>query len=305
MNLPASALRATVRHGLRLAVLAGALSAGLAHAGAAKSFQGLSVEVIGTGRPVLMIPGLNSGADTWRETCAALQPKVQCHLVTLPGFAGNPAVQADAFLPAMRDRLLAYVDAAHLQSPAVVGHSLGGMLALQMAVQAPGKVGPLVIVDSLPFFSAAMNPAVTVEQVRPMAEGMRAQMRAQDDAAFHANADRAIAGMAHDPARTSTIRAWGRASDRGTTTQAMYELMTTDLRPQLSSVTSPTLVLGAWAAYKPMGSTLESTKKIFTDQYAALSGVRVEMSDAGYHFLMWDDPAFVQSNIRDFLAAHP
>ena len=43
-------------------------------------------------RPVLMIPGLNSAASVWTETCAALQPGVQCHIVQLPGFAGAPAV---------------------------------------------------------------------------------------------------------------------------------------------------------------------------------------------------------------------
>lgn len=305
MNAPASTTRNAIRHSLRLAVLAGAFAVGLAQAGPARDFQGLAIEVVGTGRPVLMIPGLNSSADVWRETCAALQPQVQCHLVNLPGFAGTPAVEADPFLPAMRDRLLAYVEAARLDRPAVVGHSLGGALALAMAAEAPGKIGPLVIVDSLPFFPAAMNPAATVDQTRPMADAMRAAMLAQDDASFFSNADRATATMAHDQARVATLRDWGRASDRATTTRAMYELMVTDLRPQLRDIASPTLVLGAWAAYAPMGSTEESTRKIFTSQYASLPGARVEMSKAGYHFLMWDDPAFVQSNIRDFLAAHP
>ena len=68
---------------------------------------------------------------------------------------------------------------------------------------------------------------------------------------------------------------------------------------------APTLVLGAWAAYAPMGSTRASTESIFRTQYAGLEGVRIAMSEGGYHFLMWDDPTWVQSNIRDFLAAHP
>ncbi len=277
-------------------------------AAATEHFQDLSVDVVGKGRPVLMIPGLNSGAATWRDTCAALQKDhVQCHIVNLPGFAGlaPSATVQGAFLDSMRDRLLAYTKARHLKRPVVVGHSLGGALALEMAIAAPDAVGPLVIVDSLPFFPAAGNPAATVETARPMAEGMRTQMRASDDATYLKGAEAAVATMAHDPARVETLKGWGRTSDRVTTTQAMYELMTTDLRPQLSKIRSPTRVLGSWAAYKPYGSTKDSTAAIFRAQYAGLDGVDIKMSEGGYHFLMWDDPTFVQSNIREVLAAHP
>lgn len=272
---------------------------------APQRFADLNVEVVGEGRPVLMIPGLNSAADTWRETCAALQPQVQCHLVQLPGFAGAPAAGHAAFLPTMRAQLVDYVRSRRLAKPAVIGHSLGGVLALQMAIDAPDAVGPLVIVDSLPFFAGVMNPAATAASVEPMAAGMRAQMLAADDATYAKNAEGAVRGMSRDASRTETLKAWGRASDRATTSQAMYELMVTDLRPQLAQVNSPTLVLGAWAAYAPMGSTKASTEAIFRTQYTGLDGVRIEMSEGGYHFLMWDDPTWLQSNVRDFLAAHP
>lgn len=292
-----------------IALLAAACLTASGGAGAATPrSDSLSVEVIGNGRPVLMIPGLNSGASVWRDTCAALQKDhVQCHLVQLPGFAGEAPVDGvdTAFIESMRDRVLAYAKARHLKRPVVVGHSLGGMLALQMAIAAPDAVGPLVIVDSLPFFPAATNPAATVETARPMAEGMRTQMRASDEASHAKGVDASVATMVQDPVRVDTLKTWGRQSDRGTTTQAMYELMTIDLRPQLSKVKSPTLVLGSWAAYKPYGASKDSTANIFRTQYAGLEGVRIEMSETGYHFLMWDDPTWVQSNIRDVLVVHP
>ncbi|TZF90796.1 alpha/beta fold hydrolase [Cognatilysobacter lacus] len=302
MNAFAPARRRT------LSLLAVACLAAAGHASATEHFQDLTIDVVGKGRPVLMIPGLNSGADTWRDTCAALQKDhVQCHIVNLPGFAGVAASATGqaAFLDAMRDRLLAYAKARHLRHPVVIGHSLGGDLALEMAIAAPDAVGPLVIVDSLPFFPAAGNPAATVESTRPMADGMRTQMRASDEATYLKGAEASVANMAHDPARVETLKQWGHSSDRNTTSEAMYELMTTDLRPQLAGIKSPTLVLGSWAAYKPYGSTKESTANIFRSQYAGLDGVRIEMSEAGYHFLMWDDPTWLQTNIRDFLASHP
>lgn len=273
-----------------------------------QSFQGLQIEVRGSGKPVLMVPGLNSAASVWDDSCAALQKDgYACHLVQLPGFAGLPPLaQADdaepAFLPVMRDRLLAYIDHAELKQPAVMGHSLGGVLGLMLALKAPDVIGKLVIVDSLPFFPAAMNAAATEETMRPMAEGMRTGMQASSDETYAEQTLAAAArGMSRDADRVKQIQSWGIASDRGTTTQAMYEMFSTDLRGQLDAVRSPTLVLGAWAAYEPMGSTLESTHGIFAAQYAKLPGVRIEMSQSAYHFIMYDDLDWMLEQVRKHL----
>ena len=291
--------------GMAMAVL----GSGSAHAAAAVPTAAgtgkVQVEVLGKGRPVLMIPGLNSSAEVWRETCRALKD-VQCHLVQLPGFAGARAADprpAD-FLSAMRDELLAYVQDRRLEKPAVIGHSLGGVLALQMAVKAPAAVGPLVIVDSLPFYAAIQNPQATAQSVQPMAEQMRTGMLAADPARYRAQADAALAGMTTDPARLPELQRWGRDSDRATTADAMYSLLVTDLRSEVAGIRSPTRVLGAWAAYQAFGATEASTRAIFQAQYAALPGVEIAMSAAGHHFLMWDDPQWLRGQVQTFLDSH-
>ncbi|PTT88996.1 alpha/beta hydrolase [Pelomonas sp. HMWF004] len=264
-------------------------------------FRDLRVEVVGQGRPVLMIPGLNSAASTWTETCAALQPGVQCHIVQLPGFAGAPAVPTERFLEGMRDRLLAYVDDRKLDKPVVMGHSLGGMLALQMAAEKPGRMERLVIVDSLPFFAGLRG--MTPEAAKGAAVAMRQQMQASTQAQWEAGARQGARGMSRTPANSERVMAWSLASDRTTSSQAMSELWGEDLRPLLPKITAPTLVLGSWAAYEPMGSTMESTKKIFEGQYAGLAGVHVSMSQRGFHFLMWDDLEWLVGEVQGFLAA--
>jgi len=99
-----------------------------------------------------------------------------------------------------------------------------------------------------------------------------------------------------------TLTTWGNASDRAITAEAMYEMMTIDLRGSLDQIRVPTLVLGAWAAYAPYGATKESTAALYKAQYAKLDGVRIEMSEGGYHFLMWDDPQWLQQQVRGFIA---
>jgi pimeloyl-ACP methyl ester carboxylesterase len=202
----------------------------------------------------------------------------------------------------MRDRVLAYVDHAKLKRPDLIGHSLGGFLGLELSIKAPERFGHVIIVDSLPFLGAAQNPAATAETVRPMAEGMRAGMLAADATSYGAQLRAGVANLSNHADRIPTLAAWGGASDRNTTTQAFYELMTTDLRPALAGARTPTLVLGSWASYAPYGATQASTQATFAKQYAAHPNVRIKLSESGYHFLMWDDPTWLQQQVREFQA---
>jgi pimeloyl-ACP methyl ester carboxylesterase len=270
------------------------------------TFQDIGVTVRGEGKPVLMIPGLNSAGAVWDETCAALQPAgVQCHIVQLPGFAGQAPVRSEHFLEPMRDRLLAYLAAKDLHSATVMGHSLGGVLALQMALKEPARIGRLVIVDALPFLPAARAPGATAESAKPIAESMRARMLQGPLDAYRAQIKGSVAGMTRDDRRTERIADWSLASDRVTGAQAMYEIFTTDLRADLGKIHQPALVLGAWAAYAQYGATKDGVRKNFEDQYRQLPGVRIELSETGYHFLMWDDPDWMIAQVRRFVGANP
>ena len=259
-----------------------------------------AVRVVGKGQPMLLIPGLTCPGAVWDETVAHYQKQYQCHIISLAGFGGvAPATVTDPLLPAVRDQLLAYIKTQQLIRPVVVGHSLGGFLALALSVAQPTAIGPLVIVDSLPFLAAVQNPAVTVETVKPQVTALRAEVR-QGHLSRAAQRQMA-AGMVTDTARITQVARWGVASDPATTAQAMYDLYTTDLRADLSRIQQPVLVLGAWVAYAPYGSTKESTRAVFTQQYARLAGVRIEMSEAGKHFLMYDDPKWFLAQADAFL----
>lgn len=269
---------------------------------AEQSAPGIAVEQSGQGPAMVFIPGLNSAAETWQETCEALP--VQCHLVQLPGFASLNPIQDEPWLAAMAERLSQYLDDQKIEQPVLVGHSLGGKLAMMMARNEPQRFSRLIIVDSLPFFPAAQNPQATVSSTQPMAEMMRSNMRTMDEPSDAAQARMSIQamlqGMSRDPANIERLTDWSLASDRWTTSQAMYELMTIDLRDEIAGIETPTLVLGAWAGYAAFGATQESIRQVFEQQYAKLDGVRIELSDEGYHFLMWDDPEWLREHIREF-----
>jgi pimeloyl-ACP methyl ester carboxylesterase len=144
---------------------------------------------------------------------------------------------------------------------------------------------------------------MTPEAARDAAQAMRQQMVSATPEQWEAGARHNAAGMTRSAANAERVAAWSLASDRATSAQAMAELWADDLRPLLPRITTPTLVLGSWAAYEPMGATLESTRRLFEAQYAGLNGVRVSMSSGGYHFLMWDDPEWLVGEVKGFLAS--
>src|SRR5690606_1979664 len=102
-----------------------------------KSVEGIAVEVKGTGPAIIFIPGLNSASATFTETCEAFVQTHSCHLLHLPGFAGLPPTQAAQtnFLLTMRDTIHTYIETAQLKKPVLVGHSLGGVLSLMLALE--------------------------------------------------------------------------------------------------------------------------------------------------------------------------
>ncbi|WP_028100334.1 alpha/beta fold hydrolase [Pseudoduganella violaceinigra] len=257
-------------------------------------------EVKGSGEPVILIPGLASSGEVWQDTAARMCVKHQCHILTLAGFAGVPALAGESLLPAAEKQLADYISTNKLVKPTVIGHSLGGFLGLKLASDYPDKVGRLVIIDTLPALGATRNPAVTKEQLQAVATQMRDGMRGQDDATFSAMQQRSAANLVTSPEHAQRIANWGKQSDRATVTDAMYDIMSSDLREDVGRIKAPTLVLGTWVAYKAYAPK-EAIEGLFKSQYAKLPGVKVELADTARHFMMYDEPEWMYARIDQFI----
>lgn len=95
--------------------------------GAASSFE---VKVFGKGIPMILIPGIACSGDVWKSTVVQYQDRYECHVITLAGFAGVPPEQSDWFLDQVKNDLIFYIKEKHLQKPVIVGHALGGFVAV-------------------------------------------------------------------------------------------------------------------------------------------------------------------------------
>ena len=259
------------------------------------------VDIVGKGQPMILIPGFASSGKTWDSTVARYKDRYQCHVLTLAGFAGEPRIEAP-FLETVRKDLAAYIRKNKMDKPVIVGHSLGGFMELWLAEKEPDLVGPLVIVDSLPFLAAVMQPGATAGSVKPMAEGMRTMFSGPPTEETEKQSQGSIKSMVTKPEDFEMILGWSKKSDRIAEGNAMYEMMTTDLRDDLDKIASRTIVIGTWIGYKQYGVTREQVEKNFNDQYAKLKTYQLVLNDKARHFVMLDDPEGFFAATDAFLA---
>ena len=264
--------------------------------------RSFDVKVLGEGAPVIFIPGLASDGSVWDATVAQLHASYECHVLTLPGFSNVPPLEEkEDFLGTMRVQIHEYIRSEIGRPVIIVGHSLGGFLGLNISLHHDELVQKLVIVDSYPFYSAVMMPEATVETIRPQASMMKDMMLKMPDKDYSNQQRLTMATMIRDSLQQELAFGWSMESDRQTVAQAMYELMTTDLRAELDDVQTPILVLGSWAAGEPYGITPESTLAAFETQYALAKNCQVKVAESGFHFLMWDEPRWLIQEIETFL----
>ncbi len=259
------------------------------------------VKVTGHGKPMILIPGLSSSGETWDTTVSRYQDRFECHVLTVAGFAGVPRVPAP-MLERVREGLADYIRKNHIDKPLIVGHSLGGFIALDLASKYPGLPGRLVIVDAYPFFAGIADPTITPPKVKEMVDGMRQYYGSQDQDMYERMAKSGVATriMVTKDSDLDRLIAWGLTTDRTAMADALTELFSADLRDDLSQIKSPTLVLGSWIGYKAYTDHAR-TEANLRSQYAKLAGVEIRITDTAHHFIMWDDPEWMFGQLDRFL----
>jgi pimeloyl-ACP methyl ester carboxylesterase len=245
-----------------------------------------SVQVSGQGRPVIFIPGLASPGSVWDGTLAHLGGKVQAHVLTLAGFAGQAPIAAP-FLQQVHDQIIQYIDANHLDHPIIVGHSLGGMMSIWLAETDPA-IGGIVDVDGMPFLAAAINPAATEDSAMQLGAGMRQQLLASPHDTFVSFMHQFLSATVNDPQNLQMLDAAAEKSDQTTVANAFAELLGKDLRGDLGKITVPVLIVAA--GVDSHGEPKEKLEAEWHAQIDAIPHHDLEVVDGAKHFVMLDKP---------------
>jgi cation diffusion facilitator CzcD-associated flavoprotein CzcO/pimeloyl-ACP methyl ester carboxylesterase len=112
----------------------------------------LRYRVSGAGDPVLLLHGIGQSLEDWNEQHELLSGRHTIYSVDLPGFGYSDRLPGDATLARLAGILPAFLDAVGVSGAVpVVGNSLGGAVAMTLAVAHPERVSSLVLVDSAGF----------------------------------------------------------------------------------------------------------------------------------------------------------
>ncbi|MFG0323196.1 alpha/beta fold hydrolase [Pseudomonas sp. zjy_13] len=262
----------------------------------------ISVQVEGAGPDVILIPGLASSREVWAGLATTLRQQYRLHLVQVAGFAGSPAVPSvDGRVAApVAEAVADYIRSQHLEAPAIIGHSLGGEVALMLGARHPERVGRLMVVDALPFYTLLIDPTATAETAAAQAGTVRGAMLAAPAAQTEAMQRAAIDRLAKTAAVRPALVDAALRSDRQAVADATHELMITDLRPELGDIQAPLEVVYAYDSM--YGIPAASVDATFAKAYAGARGVSFKRIDGSFHFIMLDQPQAFAEAVVDFLS---
>ena len=103
----------------------------------------------GKGEPILLLHGLGASLEQWEWSQPGLSSRHEVVALDLPGFGRSQSPPRDQFdLDHMVSLLGGFIDAMGWQSATVIGNSMGGLLAISMALNLEGRVSRLVLTGS-------------------------------------------------------------------------------------------------------------------------------------------------------------
>jgi N-formylmaleamate deformylase len=262
---------------------------GLASEAAAAAFSStrLSVQVRGSGPDVILVPGLTNGRSVWEPTVRAL-PGYRYHLVQVAGFAGDPARgnASGQVVASVAKEIARYIAEAGLKAPAVIGHSMGGIVAMMVGARFPSRVGKVMAVDILP--SPASGFGFAGAQVKPWADALFNTLTATPQG--RRTLDNLIGTFGGRGVANSR-------SDSAVVARATHELSITDLTPELPRIKALTVVY----AVPDIAQDAAAIDRMYRNGYASAKAARLKRVPGSGHMIMYDQPQRFQAEVRAFL----
>ncbi|MDY8137786.1 alpha/beta hydrolase [Aquimarina sp. 2201CG5-10] len=254
----------------------------------------ITVEITGQGDPILFLPGFTNPGTIWNETVSNLEGDFQSYLVSYAGFNGNAPIEMPWY-DTIKNELIDYIKNKDLKNIRIIGHSMGGNLAIDLAAAVPNKIKSLILVDSIPCMRELMMPGVTEDQIQYKSP-FNQQMLAMNETQFKQTAMMMAQNMTNKKDKVTTLLDWMMEADRKTYVYGYTDLLKLDLRKVLDKISSKTLILGA--AFP----TIEIAEANYKKQYAALSNKTIDMIPDSKHFIMFDQPELFYKKVNAFLA---
>ncbi len=110
----------------------------------------LNYKEFGSGEPVIILHGLFGTLDNWQTIAKKLAAEYTVFIIDLPNHGRSPHTEGVFEYETMADALAEFLQSHWIYETRLVGHSMGGKLAMQFALSHPDIVKKLVVVDIAP-----------------------------------------------------------------------------------------------------------------------------------------------------------
>lgn len=250
------------------------------------------VSVTGKGiKTIVFIRGFACSGEVWNETKAQYEAKFNCYTLTMAGFAGI-APQDNATFKGWENAIATFMTRNKINNTTLIGHSLGGCLALALAADFPKLVSNIVVVDALPCLAAMMDPSFK-SKLNNNCTALVAQLTSMTDDQFYKMQLLGIARLLADTQRVKQVVGWSVKSDRKTFAQMYCDFSNTDLTETIANIQCPALIL--------LESYFSNFKPAIEAQYINLKNAQLRYATKGFHFVMCDDTAWYNEQLAGFV----
>lgn len=103
----------------------------------------------GSGKPILFIHGWNCSILFWKYNIDEFARHYTVYAIDLPGFGKSPASMREYSISEYTRLVLSFIKKMKIKNPVIIGHSMGGAIALELISRYYGKIKSLVLVDTL------------------------------------------------------------------------------------------------------------------------------------------------------------
>ena len=241
---------------------------------------------------VLFLHGLGGAAESWRAQLDGLAPMMRCVAWTMPGYGRSRSLR-ELSIATLADAAAELIEGLALPRVAVVGHSMGGFVAQELALRHPGLVERLVLVSTAPAFGGEDGPTglaaaeFLAARMEPVNEGRRMQYIARQVVPTMVAPD---CPLTVQEAAVKVMAAHAPAAYRA----ALEAVVRFDARDRLGSLALPTLCV--------TGRLDTATPPADAERLAALiPDARLELVDGAGHLLPMERPDELNRLIRSFL----
>jgi pimeloyl-ACP methyl ester carboxylesterase len=210
----------------------------------------------------------------------------------MAGFAGVAPMQ-DASFKNWEASIARFIKNNKIDKPILIGHSMGGGLAMALASDYPELIEKIIIVDALPCLPALFNPTFKTLE-KPDCNSMTNQLISATNEQFYLMQKIAIQRLVADTFMYEKVVNWSMKSDRKTFADMYCDFSNTDLRDCIKNIKCPTLIL--------MEAYFKNVDNSVSEQYKNLKSAKIQYATKGLHFIMYDDKEWYFDQLNQFLA---